>query len=84
MVSEVRVPYMSRDQRSRPCSSVPSRNSPSSARAPSRPSRWRSVGKSPRKRYSKPGAKKRTGIFFSGSGVYTRLKVMGSRLPVRP
>jgi hypothetical protein len=34
MVREVRVPYMRRDQRSRPCSSVPSRKSVSSAWRP--------------------------------------------------
>ncbi len=69
MVSEVRVPYMSRDQRSRPCSSVPRRNRVSSGRAPSTPIRCRVVGSTPSSRYSKPWAKKRTGTFWLGSGV---------------
>ncbi len=84
MDSEVRVPYMSRDQRSRPCSSVPMRNSDSSGVVPSTPKRWRFMGISSKRVYSNPRTKNLTGIFLLGSGVYTRLKVMGSRTPVRP
>ena len=45
---------ISRDQRSRPCSSVPSRNSVSSGCAPSTPMRWRLVGIRPNRWYSNP------------------------------
>src|SRR5262249_40822222 len=44
MVREVRVPYIRRDQRSRPCSSVPKRKSVSSARPSPTARRGRSVG----------------------------------------
>ena len=44
---EMRVPYISRDQRSRPCTSVPSRKSVWPA-SPSTPMRWRLLAITPR------------------------------------
>ena len=45
IVSEMRVPYISRDHRSRPCTSVPSRKIVWAASRPaSTPIRWRVVG----------------------------------------
>ena len=41
------------------------------------------MGITPRKRYSKPWAKKRIAIRWLGSGRYTRLKVCGSRPPLK-
>ena len=64
MVSEMRVPYISRDQRSRPCTSVPSRKSVLVGVAPALHADEVPVRRDqPRKRYSKPWAKNRTGIF---------------------
>ena len=68
-MSEMRVPYISRDHRSRPCTSVPSTKIVWAASRPgSTPIRWRVMGITPRKWYSKPWAKKRMGIFWLGSG----------------
>ena len=63
----MRVAYISRDHRSRPCTSVPSIKSVCAASSPLDPEQMAVVGIRPKSRYSKPWAKKRIGIFCVGS-----------------
>jgi len=73
---------MRRDQRSRPCSSVPDTKRHPPPRA-LEAKQCLSVKMSPRKRYSKPSA--RIGRESSSRGRRVdALEVMGSRLPVSP
>ena len=58
--------YISRDHRSRPCTSVPSRNIVSAGSALLDADQVAVVGIRPRKLYSKPAAKNRIGIFWPG------------------
>ena len=83
IVSEMRVPYIRRDHRSRPCTSVPSRKIVwAASRPPSTPIRWRVVGISPRKLVLEALGEEPDGDLLAGVGAIDALE--GLRVAARP